>query len=310
MLDAIALEHASGRRISTRPRCGSTRCRSSGEIVELAAGTGWWSPLLAPEGRAVDLRRLRRSPWTARDRCSGPRPARAHPHSRRVGRAGSPGRCRVLRRLAEPRSSRSAWRSSWRSCAAGSSPAACSRSSMKRVDRSFAETADETRATRVSTTAGNSRSSRSTTSRRSSRRRSCLPASPRPTSRRLRALPARTGDRVSDRRRRCVITTPLAPANTTTGICARAATAHGPDADTAWTRRAGPAAALARRPAHPRRDRRARGGHRLVVAAARSTRRAVALRRELRSRSPSPRNGWPALGLTAHVRGPRRLGSA
>ena len=28
-----------------------------GEIVELAAGTGWWSPLLADEGRAVALRR-------------------------------------------------------------------------------------------------------------------------------------------------------------------------------------------------------------------------------------------------------------
>ena len=31
----------------------------AGEIVELAAGTGWWSPLLAVEGRAVDLRRAR-----------------------------------------------------------------------------------------------------------------------------------------------------------------------------------------------------------------------------------------------------------
>ena len=29
----------------------------AGEIVELAAGTGWWSPLLAVQGRAVDLRR-------------------------------------------------------------------------------------------------------------------------------------------------------------------------------------------------------------------------------------------------------------
>ena len=31
----------------------------SGEIVELAAGTGWWSPLLAQKGRAVALRRNR-----------------------------------------------------------------------------------------------------------------------------------------------------------------------------------------------------------------------------------------------------------
>ena len=39
-----------GRPSSTPRRCGSTACRSSGEIVELAAGTGWWSPLLAASG--------------------------------------------------------------------------------------------------------------------------------------------------------------------------------------------------------------------------------------------------------------------
>ena len=33
-----------------RPGAGSTRSRSHGEIVELAAGTGWWSPLLADKG--------------------------------------------------------------------------------------------------------------------------------------------------------------------------------------------------------------------------------------------------------------------
>ena len=30
----------------------------AGEIVELAAGTGWWSPLLAAQGRAVAVRRV------------------------------------------------------------------------------------------------------------------------------------------------------------------------------------------------------------------------------------------------------------
>ena len=53
----------------TRPAAGSTACRSSGRIVELAAGTGWWSPLLAVEGRAVDVRcrRRRRSSAPASD---------------------------------------------------------------------------------------------------------------------------------------------------------------------------------------------------------------------------------------------------
>ena len=35
---------------STRRPSGSMGCRSAGEIVELAAGTGWWSPLLASKG--------------------------------------------------------------------------------------------------------------------------------------------------------------------------------------------------------------------------------------------------------------------
>ena len=35
------------------------RCRSPGEIVELAAGTGWLSPLLAEQGRAAGVRRGR-----------------------------------------------------------------------------------------------------------------------------------------------------------------------------------------------------------------------------------------------------------
>ena len=39
-----------GTRSSTPRGAGSTSCRSRGEIVELAAGTGWWSPLLASKG--------------------------------------------------------------------------------------------------------------------------------------------------------------------------------------------------------------------------------------------------------------------
>ena len=35
---------------STSPGAGSTRLPIAGEIVELAAGTGWWSPLLAVKG--------------------------------------------------------------------------------------------------------------------------------------------------------------------------------------------------------------------------------------------------------------------
>ena len=35
---------------STLPAAGSTGCPGRGEIVELAAGTGWWSPLLASRG--------------------------------------------------------------------------------------------------------------------------------------------------------------------------------------------------------------------------------------------------------------------
>ena len=74
---------------STRPGAGSTRCRSRGEIVELAAGTGWWSPLLASKGELslYDARAgaARPGPRAARR----PRPARASPRARRLGRARS-----------------------------------------------------------------------------------------------------------------------------------------------------------------------------------------------------------------------------
>ena len=61
----------------------------SGEIVELAAGTGWWSPLLASRG---ELSLYDTSPAAldrARERLRGPWAARAPPRARRVGRAGS-----------------------------------------------------------------------------------------------------------------------------------------------------------------------------------------------------------------------------
>ena len=41
-----------GRRARRRRPLAGRRCRCSGEIVELAAGTGWWSPLLAAKGVA------------------------------------------------------------------------------------------------------------------------------------------------------------------------------------------------------------------------------------------------------------------
>ena len=94
-------------------------------------GTGWWSPLLAVEGRAVDLRR-RRGAARSRPRAPRrPRPARPPPRPRRVGRAGSAGRRAVLRLLAEPRRARPHGRRSSRSPGAGSSPAAGSRSSTR-----------------------------------------------------------------------------------------------------------------------------------------------------------------------------------
>ena len=75
-----------------------------GEIVELAAGTGWWSPLLASKG-TLWLYDANEEPLDQRARppCR-PRPRRPHPCARRVGRAGSPGRRALLRLLAQPRS--------------------------------------------------------------------------------------------------------------------------------------------------------------------------------------------------------------
>ena len=53
-----------------------------GEIVELAAGTGWWSPLLASQGRAVALRRARRRRSNARASACVAHGLRAHLHVR------------------------------------------------------------------------------------------------------------------------------------------------------------------------------------------------------------------------------------
>ena len=58
-----------------------------GEIVELAAGTGWWSPLLATQGRALDLRRVAVGARSCPRAPRRPRPAGAHPRPRRVGRS-------------------------------------------------------------------------------------------------------------------------------------------------------------------------------------------------------------------------------
>ena len=63
---------------------------SDGEIVELAAGTGWWSPLLASKGE-LSLYDARRAPLErARERLVAHRPARAPARARRLGRAGPP----------------------------------------------------------------------------------------------------------------------------------------------------------------------------------------------------------------------------
>ena len=73
-----------------------------GEIVELAAGTGWWSPLLAVKGE-LSLYDGNAGPARARPRASrgAPTPG-APPRPRRVGRTRPPGRCRLHRLLAQP----------------------------------------------------------------------------------------------------------------------------------------------------------------------------------------------------------------
>ena len=95
---------------STSPAGGSTRCPSRGEIVELAAGTGWWSPLLASKGE-LSLYDAAPAPLDrARERLVAHRSARAPPRARRLGRARPRGRRGVHRVLAEPRPARAARR--------------------------------------------------------------------------------------------------------------------------------------------------------------------------------------------------------
>ena len=59
----------------------------AGEIVELAAGTGWWSPLLASQRRAVAVRRVAGGAGSRPRTARRARPARPPPRPRRVGRA-------------------------------------------------------------------------------------------------------------------------------------------------------------------------------------------------------------------------------
>ena len=65
-----------------------------GEIVELAAGTGWWSPLLASKGELSLYDGDRGAPRARPRAARRARPARAPPRPRRLGRAGPPGRRR------------------------------------------------------------------------------------------------------------------------------------------------------------------------------------------------------------------------
>ena len=138
-----------------------------GEIVELAAGTGWWSPLLASKG---ELSLYDGAPGSARPGARAPgRPpaARPPPRPRRVGRARSRGRRRVHRLLAEPRPARSASTRSSRSSGAGSSPAGRSPSSTRCPIRNRARPTIPRPPTMPRSaawpTAASSRSSRSTT---------------------------------------------------------------------------------------------------------------------------------------------------
>ena len=95
---------------SMRPGAGSTSCRSHGEIVELAAGTGWWSPLLASKGE-LSLYDAAPAPLDrARERLVAHR-LRAHLHVRDAwAEPDRPVDCRVHRFLAEPRPARPARR--------------------------------------------------------------------------------------------------------------------------------------------------------------------------------------------------------
>ena len=120
-----------GRWSSTPPRSGSTRCRSAGEIVELAAGTGWWSPLLAGKGELWCYDAVPETLDLARRRLVA-HGLRAHLHLRDAwAEPDRPGRCALLRLLAEPRAAGATGRLPGALCAAGSSPAARSRSSTR-----------------------------------------------------------------------------------------------------------------------------------------------------------------------------------
>ena len=117
---------------STRPAAGSTRCRSRGEIVELAAGTGWWSPLLASQAASCRSTTPRAAPLDrARERLRRPSAARPPPRPRRVGRAGPAGRRPVHRLLAEPRRARATGRVPGPRPPLAASPAGGSRSSTR-----------------------------------------------------------------------------------------------------------------------------------------------------------------------------------
>ena len=75
----------------------------AGEIVELAAGTGWWSPLLAGKGELWCYDAVPETLDVARRRLVA-HGLRAHLHAARcMGRAGSTGRRPLLRLLDQPR---------------------------------------------------------------------------------------------------------------------------------------------------------------------------------------------------------------
>ena len=73
----------------------------TGEIVELAAGTGWWSPLAGREGRRIAVRRERSAAGPRPGAAGGARTPGASPRPRCVGRAGPSGRCPVHGLLAQ-----------------------------------------------------------------------------------------------------------------------------------------------------------------------------------------------------------------
>ena len=86
------------RRARRRRPLARRACRCSGEIVELAAGTGWWSPLLASRKGELSLYDAIAGAARPGARAPGrPRPARPPPRPRRLGRTGPAGRRRCSR---------------------------------------------------------------------------------------------------------------------------------------------------------------------------------------------------------------------